>query len=129
MRARMALFLANAKYEHREILLRDKPQQMLEASPKGSVPVFLADGKVIDESLDIMRWALPEVKFDADVIQMIDGPFKHHMDRYKYASRYDPTLKRGDIDLPHREKAVEALKLIEARLGGESYLNGGAMAE
>ena len=127
MRARMALALSGAEYEHREVLLRDKPEQMLEASPKGSVPVFLAGKRVIDESLDIMRWALPDVSFDMDIIEMIDGPFKHHLDRYKYASRYDPDLKRGAVDLSHREKAVEALHLIEAQLGGNPYLGGSAM--
>ena len=123
----MALSLAETEYEHREVLLRDKPAQMLKVSPKGSVPVFLAGKKVIDESLDIMRWALPDVEFDQDIIEMIDGIFKHHLDRYKYASRYDPTLKRGDIDLFHREKAVEALMLIETRLGNHPYLAGIAM--
>jgi len=127
MRARMALSLAGADYEHREVLLRDKPKHMLEVSPKGSVPVFLAGDDVLDESLDIMRWALPGVKFDADIVRMIDGPFKHHLDRYKYASRYDPNLKRGDIDLSHREKAVESLQMIENRLRDNPYIGGSAM--
>lgn len=127
MRARMALALSGTEYEHREVLLRDKPEQMLEASPKGSVPVFLAGEKVIDESMDIMRWALPDATFNMDIVRMIDGPFKHHLDRYKYASRYDPELKRGDIDLSHREKAVEALRLIESQLGESAYLGGNAM--
>lgn len=123
----MALSLAETDYEHREVLLRDKPEQMLEASPKGSVPVFLVGDKVIDESLDIMRWALPDAKFDAGIIHMIDGPFKHHLDRYKYASRYDPALKRGDIDLSHRAKAVECLQLIEGGLAENPYLAETAM--
>ena len=59
MRARMALIASDLAYEHREILLRDKPASMLAISPKGTVPVLiLAGGRVIDESLDIMRWAL-----------------------------------------------------------------------
>ena len=123
----MALSIAGTDYEHREILLRNKPKAMLEASPKGSVPVLLVDIKVIDESLDIMRWALPEAKFDADIIEMIDGPFKYHLDRYKYASRYDPNLKRGDIDLSHRRLAVECLRLIESSLGENPYLCGETM--
>ena len=61
MRARMALIVSELAYEHREILLRDKPASMLAASPKANVPVLvLADGRVIDESLDIMRWALEQ---------------------------------------------------------------------
>lgn len=127
MRARMALSLAATDYEHREVRLRDKPAHMLEVSPKGSVPVFLTNGKVIDESLEIMNWALPDAEFRADIIQMIDGPFKHHLDRYKYASRYDETLKRGDIDLSHRVLAVKALQLIEAGLNGAPFLYGNDM--
>ena len=61
MRARMALSISGTDYEHREVVLRDKPPQMLEASAKGTVPVLvLADGRVIDESLDVMRWALEQ---------------------------------------------------------------------
>ena len=123
----MALKLADKAYEHREILLRDKPEHMLDLSPKGSVPVFLAGSKVIDESLDIMQWALPEAAFNMDIIEMIDGPFKHHLDRYKYASRYDPNLKRGDVDLSHRALAVEALQKIETALAGRDYLGGPSM--
>ena len=124
MRARMALQISGTDYEHREILLRDKPAHMLEISPKGSVPVFALDDQVIDESLDIMKWALPKAKFQYDIITMIDGPFKHHLDRYKYASRYDPEVERGAVDLSHREKAVDALKLIEDRLQDSAYLDG-----
>jgi glutathione S-transferase len=120
----MALHLAGTDYEHREVLLRDKPEAMLEASPKGSVPVFIVDGTVIDESLDIMRWAMPDADFQTDIIEMIDGPFKHHMDRYKYASRYDPEVKRGDVNLVHRAQAVENLALIENTLAGAAYLHG-----
>ena len=127
MRARLALSLAGTDYEHREILLRDKPEHMLQLSPKGSVPVFVANGKVIDESINIMAWALPDAEFETDIIQMIDGPFKHHLDRYKYASRYDPSLKRGDIDLSHRKLAVDALQSIEMGLVSGPYLGGHEM--
>lgn len=127
MRARMALCVAGIDYEHREVLLRDKPEAMLTLSPKGSVPVFDAGGHVLEESLDIMHWALPEADIDTDVVQMIDGPFKLHLDRYKYASRYDPEVKRGDVNLDHRVKAVEALALIEAKLQRQDYLSGEKM--
>ena len=127
MRARMALSLAGTTYEHREVLLRDKPDHMIEMSPKGSVPVLITDEGVIDESLDIMRWALPEAKFKAEIIEVIDGPFKYHLDRYKYASRYDDSLKRGDIDLSHKAKAVEALKLIERQLSQSPFICGADM--
>jgi len=125
MRARMALHLAATEYEHREVLLRDKPEEMLEASPKGSVPVLvLQDGKVIDESLDIIRWALPDAKIERDITEMIDGPFKHHLDRYKYASRYDEKVKRGDVDLSHRAEAVRHLGLLESKLADDKFLCG-----
>jgi len=86
----MALHEAGMQCELREILLRDKPAAMLAISPKGTVPVLsFPDGRVIDESLDIMRWALPA--FDAGLafetaalIQRNDSEFKRHLDRYKY---------------------------------------------
>ncbi|WP_323761019.1 glutathione S-transferase [Maricaulis sp.] len=121
MRARLALDVSGIQLEHREILLRDKPQAMLDASPKGTVPVLvLDDGRVIDESLDVMRWALdahdPETwlaGLDAslDLIATCDGEFKPHLDRYKYATRYD------DADpLEHRAAASVFLTRLDARL-------------
>jgi glutathione S-transferase len=128
MRARMALRVAGTDYEHREVLLRDKPQQMLDASPKGSVPVFIrADGSVLDESIDIMRWALPDADIASEIINAIDGPFKHHLDRYKYASRYDETAKRGDVDLEHRQKAVDVLNPLDAQLETSPFLSGATL--
>ncbi len=115
MRARMALLVSGATYEHREVVLRDKPAAMLEASPKGTVPVFVTeDGVVLEESLDIMRWALgnsdPERWLDdanANLIEANDGPFKHHLDRYKYATRYD------DVDPEeHRAAALAHLRQL-----------------
>jgi glutathione S-transferase len=98
MRARMALRYAAIDVDIREIVLREKPRQLLEVSPKGTVPVLvLADGMVIDESLDIMRWALrqhdPEGWLQEEtrslgLIADNDGPFKAALDRYKYADRY-----------------------------------------
>ena len=98
----MALDVAGIAVEHREILLKDKPAEMLAASPKGTVPVIVRpDGGVIEESLDVMLWALeqndPEnwltppsgdrSEMEA-LIAANDGPFKHHLDRYKYSNRY-----------------------------------------
>jgi len=135
MRARMALQACGAKYEHREVILRDKPAEMLEASPKGSVPVFITDdGAVIDESLDLMFWALeqsdPEHWLETDMsaakslITQNDTTFKHHLDRYKYKSRYDETAKRGDVDLGHRAKAMEIVASYEAALDSAEGLLG-----
>lgn len=99
MRARMALAASGVDVRVREITLRNKPPEMLAASPKGTVPVLvLTDGSVIDESLDIMHWALaqndPENWLSADsdetarLIAQNDGPFKRALDRYKYPERF-----------------------------------------
>ena len=127
MRARMALHVSGLAYEHREVVLRDKPAAMLEVSPKGTVPVFLTDeGEVLEESLDIMRHALaqndPEGwldRGDPALVAANDGPFKHHLDRYKYATRYE------DADPErHRASAVEILAKLDRRLAVSPYLCG-----
>lgn len=119
----MALMMSKIQYEHREVALRDKPQAMLDVSPKGTVPVMvLPDGRVLDESLDIMAFAgLP---VDHDLVVQTDGSFKHHLDRYKYPSRYDETAKRGDVNIEHRAAAVTVLHDIENNLGEHPYLAG-----
>ena len=118
MRARMALSVSGASYEHREVVLRDKPPEMLEVSPKGTVPVLVVPGAPpLEESLDIMHWALgqndPEGWLDRNdqlLIETNDGPFKHHLDRYKYATRYD------DVDPEeHRAAAFDILKQLDER--------------
>ena len=94
MRSRMALKKAGIICELREVVLRDKPSEMLELSPKGTVPVLkLADGKVLEESLDIMHWALnlrdpdrwlePIDEIGA-LINLLDNEFKITLDKYKY---------------------------------------------
>ena len=95
MRARLAIAVSQQRVEYREIQLRNKPAELLEASPKGTVPVLiLPDGRVIDESLDIMFWALeqndPEnwLAGSTHLIKENDSTFKHWLDRYKYADRY-----------------------------------------
>ncbi|MEH6580131.1 MAG: glutathione S-transferase [Amphritea sp.] len=103
MRARLAIAYSGVQVELREVVLKDKPSQMLEASPKGTVPVLvLPNGKVIDESRDIMRWALQRNDPDGwlfaedndwlweaeGLIQENDFVFKQHLDRYKYADRH-----------------------------------------
>jgi glutathione S-transferase len=102
MRARLALVVSGQRCELREIVLRDKPAEMLAASPKATVPVLvLPGGEVLQESLEIMRWALQEHDPDGwlpvngagqqaqqTLIAANDGPFKHALDRYKYPNRY-----------------------------------------
>jgi glutathione S-transferase len=126
MRARMALLVSGQAVELREVVLRAKPQAMLDASPKATVPVLvLPDGRVIDESLDIMRWALlhddPEGWLAGDDTALIaanDGPFKHHLDRYKYPSRHN------EDPLVHRAQGIAHLADLDTRLGRSRYLCG-----
>lgn len=126
IRARMALIASGLAYDHREILLRDKPAAMLASSPKGTVPVLvLADGRVIDESLDIMRWALEQSdpegwlkNADVALVADYDGAFKHHLDRYKYAGRY------AEEPLVHRAAAADMLWKLDAQLGAGDFLGG-----
>ena len=131
MRARMALYAAKLSYEHREVALRDKPQAMLDASPKGTVPVFITEtGTVIEESLDLALYALGQndpydwmAGYEPDLVALNDGNFKHHLDRYKYASRYKDNAARGDIDVSHRKAAEDILDALDARLKQHNYLS------
>ena len=124
MRARMALLVSEARPEIREIVLRDKPTAMIAASPKATVPVLvLADGQVIDESIDIMRHALrradPEdwlAGDDSALIGRFDDRFKHHLDRYKYADRH------GADPIEHRRAGLAMLGELEARLASGGNL-------
>ncbi|MBS7808362.1 glutathione S-transferase [Variovorax sp. PCZ-1] len=132
MRARMALIVSGVAFDAYEISLRDKPQAMLSASPKGTVPVLvLHGGKVIEESLLIMRWAFEQqapnaVRFsaltpdDQALITLNDGEFKHQLDRYKYPERYIASEREM-----HRDQAASGLLLrIEQRLLSQTYLGG-----
>lgn len=130
MRARSAILVARVPVELREVVLRNKPAELLNASPKATVPVLvLPDGTVIDESLDVMHWALdqadPEDWLDVDastsdaLIAHCDGPFKHHLDRFKYADRHPDE----DVGV-HRDGALAFLTLLEAQLADRPYLTG-----
>lgn len=119
MRARLALWASGVRVELREVKLAAKPQAMLDISPKGTVPVLqLPDGQVLEESLDIMRWALGQkdprnwlVRDEPEWIAENDGPFKFHLDRYKYPERH-----KSDA-LEHRAEAVSILRRWDDRLG------------
>ena len=134
MRARMAIDAAGIEVEHREVVLSRKPAAMLDASPKGTVPVLvLPDGCVLDESLDIMDWALarhdPEGWRHAGARDRADAflnRFKPALDRYKYASRYRPGAARGDVDAEQGEIALRALIDFAAPLDGQAFLSGAA---
>lgn len=134
MRARMALKYAGIQVEHREIALRSKPHSMLLASPKGTVPVLCVDGYVLDQSLDIMRWALEKsdrdgwIGVDEEIsqawIEKNDGPFKVLLDQYKYPNRF-PDLNPQDV----LNSAIELmLKPMERALQSSKYLMGNKMS-
>ena len=133
MRARLALAVSGQVCELREVVLRNKPQGLLQASPKGTVPVLvLPSGQVLEQSLDIMLWALaqhdpegwltPSHGSVQDMLALIaecDGPFKQALDRCKYPGRYpdaDPALART--------QAVEWLQKLETRLCPNACLYG-----
>ena len=130
MRARMALSYAGISVEIREIALKDKPAHMLQVSPKGTVPVLvLADGQVIDQSLDIMHWALRQRDVDgwlsADVVQSQqliaenDGAFKQNLDRYKYAIRFPEQPAEY-----YRNAGEQFLEKLELQLQSGDFLFG-----
>lgn len=129
MRARLALAVSGTVCAVREVVLRDKPAELLAASPKGTVPVLvLEDGRVVDESLEIMRWALTrndpeEWLWPGDAMWPLiaenDGPFKQALDRYKYPARYE-----GADPLVHRGEALDFLQRLETKLNGGRFLFG-----
>ena len=131
MRARMALLLAGIKCELREVRLSNKPEHMLEVSPKGTVPVLVLENKVIDESNDIINWVLNKHKIfevdlsneksnlTKDLIKLFDEKFKFHLDRYKYATRYE----NSDKDL-HRSECLDMLIDLEKIVPESNWIFG-----
>ena len=129
MRARMAIHISSQKCEIREVLLRDKPPSMLEYSSKGTVPVLvLQSGEVIDESLDVIDWALnlndpdnwqrsKDNEKTKELIKINDGEFKYHLDRYKYSKRYD----NEDPEF-HRKKCLKFIESINNELNNSKYI-------
>ncbi|MGU9962215.1 MAG: glutathione S-transferase N-terminal domain-containing protein [Candidatus Puniceispirillales bacterium WSBS_2018_MAG_OTU23] len=140
MRARLAIKSSGTAVRLREIVLREKPAAFLKASEKGSVPVVvLADGMVIDESLDIMIWALErgdpedwlyirktEPEFCTGFIAELDGVFKTNLDRYKYSSRIikntDDIAENANM---HRDLGIEFITRLDDRLRDKGFLSGG----
>jgi len=131
MRARLAIAYARQSVELREVVLKNKPPEMLAISPKATVPVLaLCDGIVIDESHDIMFWALqhndpqgllagePSAATTA-LLDENDGDFKHWLDRYKYADRF-PELSAEE----YRANGEVFLQKLELRLQEHVYLGG-----
>ena len=133
MRARMALSVSDQTYEIREVVLSKKPLELIDLSPKATVPVLqLVTGQILEQSLDIMRWALekhdpfgwlePEYGTLCDMLKLIkkaDGDFKYNLDHYKYVQRYK------NVDpLFHRTEGELFLRLLDEILGQYNYLFG-----
>ncbi len=128
IRARLAILSAGVQVELREILLRDKPEAFLDTSPSATVPALRMKDGVLDESLEVMLWALnqndPARLLDMpqagwDLIETNDGPFKAALDHTKYATRYpdlDPATERG--------KASAHLLKLDAQLNRQRWLFG-----
>ena len=125
IRARMAICYSGIQCELREVVLRDKAPEFLQVSPSGTVPTLVLDHRVLDESFDIMLWALeqsdpmgwldmPEAGYA--LVEETDSSFKNALDRTKYASRYPEADKEG-----HLRNAMEFLEKLE-RMLDKSYL-------
>ncbi len=124
IRARMALQYSGIEYQHREILLKNKPQSMLDYSAKGTVPVFVTENNILDESIDVMRWALNQFDTDKwlqqpqqnDLIEKSDQQFKAQLDRYKYSDRHELSERE------YRDEALWFLDLLDTKLQQHSQL-------
>ncbi|KTB56209.1 glutathione S-transferase [Pseudomonas syringae] len=133
MRARMALHYAGCTVDIHEVSLKAKPAEMLARSPKGTVPVLALEDRVIEQSLDIMHWALAQQDPDnwllandpqgatqiAALITENDEVFKLHLDRYKYSVRYPEHLPQH-----YREQGEVFLQTLENRLQPQRFLAG-----
>lgn len=137
MRARLALAVSGVTVGVREVVLKDKPAALRLISPKATVPVLqLPDQRVIDESLDIMLWALgqndpagwlgftaPQRHEMAALVQINDGDFKYHLDRYKYADRFP--IEAASLALVECKRF---LAVLESRLLHSACLFGGRLS-
>ena len=129
MRARMVLLSCGIDFDIFEISLKDKPKQMIEISPKGTVPVFVYKDLVLDESIDIMNWATEQknntsIKInpnDSAIIKTLiksnDGEFKNKLDLYKYTSNKEASLK-----IRYRKECEVYIRNINERLETHKYL-------
>nr|WP_257626957.1 glutathione S-transferase [Pseudomonas sp. Xaverov 259] len=127
MRARLALRYSGVPVHIVEVSLKAKPAEMLALSPKGTVPVLCVNGRVIEESLEIMQWALAQhdpddwlLQGDPRVQALIaenDQVFKHHLNRYKYAERYPEQPMEH-----YRAEGEVFLHTLEGLLAGNDYL-------
>ena len=134
IRARLAIAQSGVKVELREVVLKDKPAEMLSCSPKGTVPVLvLSNGRVIDESLDIMLWALKQndphnllhtqdplaLERMLELIKLNDTQFKPVLEKYKFYAR-----TKDMAQIYYQKACEEFIKQFEAKLTTHKYLMG-----
>jgi len=136
MRARAALIASGIRVELREVVLRNKPAAMLATSPKGSVPVLITpEGEVIDESWDIMLWALRQhdphgwlgknechIQNTLALVNENDTRFKHNLDRYKYPERHPEKTQST-----YRAAGEQFLQSLEQHLIATPFLQGSTL--
>lgn len=135
MRARLACKYSGLKIELREIVLRNKPESMLQISPKGTVPVLQLEQQIIDESWDIIEWATKlndpdnwrgsnkHIKAANELIQINDFSFKTHLDHYKYADRFPEHSAEY-----YRDQACDFLQQLEEHLSQHQFLLGNSIS-
>lgn len=133
IRTRMTLAYAGIDYEHREVELKHKPAEMLLVSPKGTVPVLVQpDATVLDESIDIIRWALAESDPNGwlsyspliqdqfwEQLESLEQDFKPNLDAFKYRSHLEPEQWQ-----PPRDHCVAILETLDAKLAQHAQLAG-----
>lgn len=132
MRARMAIYAAGVKVQSIEVSLKNKPQTLLDYSPKGTVPVIvMPNGEVIQESRDIMLWALHQSDPDnwlsqndtarqqemSQLVNKCDMEFKPLLDRYKYFDRH-PEYSQEE----YRQQAEGFLQILDNNLSQHAFL-------
>lgn len=140
IRARMALVAAKIEFELFDIKLSQKPQCFLDISPKGTVPVLVLSkrqgSKIIDESLDILNWALgqhdpyqwlagDDCKQKQQLVEIIDRHFKKYLDRYKYPNRFvKDDVSSKELSQDSLRRALQYLEIFEERLSAHTFLFG-----
>ncbi len=127
MRARLMIALSEQKVELREVVLRERPEALYKASPKGTVPVLVLESDhIIDQSIDIMshfkQWVDPSICLpfrDEALIEENDGVFKKYLDKYKYHDRHPEQTREY-----YREQGEKLLQKLEPLLAKNKYLGG-----
>lgn len=125
MRARLAMAYMGIEYHAIEVDLKNKPQSLLDISPKGTVPVLVfPDGTILEESLDIILWAMPQPpdsqqKEIEDIVRINDNEFKYNNTRYKYSERY---TEEGKSQIEYRLECEKFIQLLEEKLNRYQYL-------